>query len=446
MKKRVLGMLCIASLMLGACGADTTESEVVEDVQKESSILKDSVQKVPNLKLEKGIYGYGGKEFDEFKGVTILSKEKAYVAVGSTKSYDIEGLEKMGGKVGLIVKFDKENNMLWQKAYSQDCTFMDVELTEDGGYVAVGYKDLKPQTFIGIIVKYDKDGNVVWEKEYGTAGQICFNELVATEDDGVVVAGYIAGNSISELSINGHRDGLLVKFDADGNVVWQQNYGGTKRDEFYSVAIREDGGLVVAGIMYSVDAEGITNFSPDEDDNADAIIVNYDADGKMLSQKNYGGNDTDGFHDVVVTKEGDIVAAGYAYSKDIEGIESEADYIGYLVCMDEAGTIKWQKGYGHTGWNGFRTLTIAKNGDYYVAGYAMGLENAPTPTAMNGIVLRYDDEGTLLEETPYFARTDTDLNDIVAVRDGYMVVGECYDSLEGFEFSCGSGECLRIIE
>lgn len=118
----------------------------------------------------------------------------------------------------------------------------------------------------------------------------------------------------------------------DAWCLWCRYYGGTKRDEFYSVAIREDGGLVVAGIMYSVDAEGITNFSPDEDDNADAIIV------------------------------------------------------------------------------------------------------------------KYDDEGTLLEETPYFARTDTDLNDIVTVRDGYMVVGECYDSLEGFEFSCGSGECLRIIK
>lgn len=64
----------------------------------------------------------------------------------------------------------------------------------------------------------------------------------------------------------------------------------------------------------------------------------------------------------------------------------------------------------------------------------------------DAIIVKYDDEGTLLEETPYFARTDTDLNDIVAVRDGYMVVGECYDSLEGFEFSCGFGECLRIIK
>ena len=72
------------------------------------------------------------------------------------------------------------------------------------------------------------------------------------------------------------------------NLEWQKSWGGNSHDEFYDILQTQDGGFIVYGYSYSTDIEGLPNKGGD-----DAIIVKYDKDGNMLWQKSWGGNKTD---------------------------------------------------------------------------------------------------------------------------------------------------------
>lgn len=112
----------------------------------------------------------------------------------------------------------------------------------------------------------------------------------------------------------GGSDATIVRFNSDGEMVWQENFGGAGNDTFAAIAATLDGGFVVVG--YS---DAATFGDPNGDWAAftgkggiDAVIVKFDADGEMLWQKNFGGSDNDYFTAVAVKENGDVVATGYS--------------------------------------------------------------------------------------------------------------------------------------
>ena len=66
-------------------------------------------------------------------------------------------------------------------------------------------------------------------------------------------------------------DGLLVRFDADGKLLWSRQFGGTKRDEFKSVAVLADGSIIAAG--YTGSQPGALDWAP--------WILRLTADGEL---------------------------------------------------------------------------------------------------------------------------------------------------------------------
>ena len=88
---------------------------------------------------------------------------------------------------------------------------MDNKTRVDDGYIAVGSyvyeeKQLSINTRDGLIVKYDFDGNVLWSKNYQVLGDTEFKKILVLEDGFLVV-----GQSIYEnLEIGNHDSALCV--------------------------------------------------------------------------------------------------------------------------------------------------------------------------------------------------------------------------------------------
>ena len=101
---------------------------------------------------------------------------------------------------------------------------------------------------------------------------------------------------------------------------WQKNWGGNKFEVFSELLQTKDGGFIAYGYSFSTDIEGLPNKGYE-----DAIIVKYDKDGNLMWQKSWGGNDNDAFYGLLQTEDGGFIAYGYSDSTDIEGLPNKGE-------------------------------------------------------------------------------------------------------------------------
>ena len=101
----------------------------------------------------------------------------------------------------------------------------------------------------------------------------------------------------------------------------------------------------------------------------DAWIIKLDAAGSVLWQKTYGGADNDGAYSVEQTSDGGYVVAGYS------GSFGGGFTDGWVFKIDSSGSMVWQKAYGGRTQGAFSVLgsvTKTRDGGFVLAGYTSG--------------------------------------------------------------------------
>jgi hypothetical protein len=140
-----------------------------------------------------------------------------------------------------------------------------------------------------IIVKYDASGNMIWKKTYGGTQNDMFYECIIATDGGIVVSGASDSTDVDIAGLNkGGTDGIVVKYDTDGNIIWNQNFGGSAEEELAGVT-EVPGCYLVCGASESTDGDlaGLTMNA------ADGVIIMYDTNGNKVLIENYGGTAQD---------------------------------------------------------------------------------------------------------------------------------------------------------
>ena len=220
----------------------------------------------------------------------------------------------------ILVKYDSNGNILWTKSYggNKNEKLYSITAIEDDGVVVVGKTDSTNINGISnkglsdaIILKFDKDGNLIWQQSYGGEGDDEFNNIATTKDNGLVVVGDYNSSKFLDLTNNGSLDSFILKYDKNNNIEWQKNYGGNGYDIFESIYQKDDGGYIITGESTSTNLDGISNMG-----GFDGIIIEYDINLNIELQHNYGGNDLDVLGSY--TKIGDkVILSGYSDSTEI---------------------------------------------------------------------------------------------------------------------------------
>ena len=158
------------------------------------------------------------------------------------------GYENIIAEQAKLVKYDLDLNILWEKTFEcdYDSTFYDAVKVQDG-IIAVGsyiykYDQIALKTRDGLIVKYDNDGNFMWFKNYQILGDTEFYRVIDVSDGIIAI-----GQSIYENNEIGNHDiggGIIVKYDYEGNIIWKNNLGGNKSGSFNDIAVVQDGYIV----------------------------------------------------------------------------------------------------------------------------------------------------------------------------------------------------------
>jgi gliding motility-associated-like protein len=163
------------------------------------------------------------------------------------------------------------------------------------------------------IVKVDATGNLLWEKNFGGGGEERAYSLVTMPDGSTVVAG--ASNSFSNdvPGNNGSYDYWVMKMDNLGNLVWTKNFGGSSEDRAFTLALTSSQELLVSGFAVSSNGD-VSNIYGGKD----AWLLKLDAEGNIIWEKNFGGSLEDRFTSIIQTSDGGYVGAGFSASNNFD--------------------------------------------------------------------------------------------------------------------------------
>lgn len=155
---------------------------------------------------------------------------------------------------------------------------------------------------------------------------------------------------------------LASLLTAQPAIEWQKAFGGSKDDTQYDIQNTSDGGTIMAGMTYSNDGDATLNHGEQ-----DFWVVKLNVAGDIEWQKSLGGSSYDGAHSIQQTSDGGYIIAGYTYSNDgdVSGYHGKADC--WVVKITHEGEIQWQKAFGGTGSDSAISAIQTIDGGYIVA-------------------------------------------------------------------------------
>ncbi|MBD3166101.1 T9SS type A sorting domain-containing protein [bacterium] len=220
-----------------------------------------------------------------------------------------------------------------------------------GGFYAAGYINSLSGSTDFYLVRTDSMGLPLWEAITDNGGREYAFDVLAAPDGGCYVAGYSSAPSAGGL---GGRNAYLARYDADGNLLWDEVYGGPGHDGFNAAAFTTDGDIILAGYVGS--PVEYLQTPPD------ACLWKVDPNGELIWERVYSGDDGDRFTDVHVTLNGDIYATGYTGSQG----HGNRDFI--LLHADENGDSLDYTPWGSSASDWAYDLVMTSDGDFLMAG------------------------------------------------------------------------------
>lgn len=331
------------------------------DRDKREDIYLLHIDKSGNKLWSKSI---GGE--DRELGEKLLAADDGYLAIGMTESFNGHR-----SKIYLI-KLNKEGQLVWQETYrsNSDSYYYGTGIapTSKGYKVAgwenkLGFMNSEAYTYSFDI---DKEGQRTSPpRRHGTEDDEKIYDMIQT-DDGYLLIGET--NHIDDDAINAYA----LKIDNEGKKVWHQSYGWRYNDWAEAGVATEKGYLLV----------GTTESNRDK--RSEIYVLEIDKNGKTLWQHTYGGEYNEEGFDVIAESDGYVIAG--LTESNAKG-RSDA----YLIKIDKQGKLLWEKQYG--GENSDIAYGVAKSDDGYII---VGETESYNSERKDVYVIKTDKQGNIL--------------------------------------------------
>lgn len=238
------------------------------------------VAKLDSLGNQEWVKTFGGEMFESAFNAK-QTKDGGYFFAGYTNSFG-SGLYDFW-----LVKLTEEGLIDWGNTYGTANADVGLygEEVEDG-YLLTGYTILPNKSDKDVwLLKTNADGDSLWSKTYGNNNQQSANYLQVVSDGGYILLGESRGDSTN-------NDIYIVKTDSDGTLEWEKFIIAPNDDLAYAIKETSDG-FIIIGTTTSYGAG-----------NKDIWIHKLDLNGNIMWQNTYGGEALEYGFDIVPVDDG----------------------------------------------------------------------------------------------------------------------------------------------
>jgi hypothetical protein len=201
--------------------------------------------------------------------------------------------------------------------------------SNDGNLVLAGNTNSFDSYGDGLIMKTDQEGNIIWSKILGGPGLDVIVKIASCTDSGYVAIGYT--NSYGQ----GDRDAWITRISESGLVDWSYSFGTYSFDAARGIIATNDGGFIVVGQEETFDV---------------AFILALNSHGELQWKKEFYQDIVIWFNDVYENDDGELYFTG-AINHDGFGIHDT-----FVMETDPTGNVVRCKYYGHYDNDSFRSI------------------------------------------------------------------------------------------
>lgn len=394
-----------------------------------------------------------------------------FIPKDSTKSVEYNFIVKPGGKVSDIqMKFNGVKTELVDNKIKMNVRFGQMEETlplswiEQGSSkkeIAVNYVNIKKNVygFAGDVNTSDKTIVIdpvpvrLWGTFYGnetTGGNPYFGDICTDTMGNIYFSGYTASSISSYATSGAHQsntlgvgsvDGIIAKFDSNGNRLWGTFYGGGNTDQLFGIKVDSQNNIIITGTTYSntniSTNNAITGFQ-------DAFIAKFTPTGSRIWGTYFGGEHDEISYDVDIDFNNNIYITGttrsyggIAINSNFQtllnqvGSISNSSFDGFVSKFDSNGNLIWGTYAGGDMSDELRVIKVTST-HILVGGETMS-SNISSPGAhqensnglfnLEGMVYKFTLSGTRLWSTFYGGESFEKIKAIEVDDDDNIYIG-----------------------
>jgi len=229
---------------------------------------------------------------------------------------------------------------------------------DDGGYTMGGFLDVtasegegssRQTTLHGVgefwVHRLNADGTIMWRKYFGGTSNDRVHAVLKANDGGVVLVGFTESNDFDITDSNGEYEYWVVKVSATGEMLWQKTFGGSGIDIAYAATNSPDNAYVIAGTSVSENDGDVTG----NQGGTDMWVIKVSDNGDLIWESTFGGSAFDAGFGISPATNGGYWVTGNSKSTDGDVTENKGENDFWLIRIDEAGQLQWEKTFGGTG-------------------------------------------------------------------------------------------------
>ncbi|MGQ0827406.1 MAG: SBBP repeat-containing protein [Bacteroidota bacterium] len=273
------------------------------------------------------------------------------------------------------------------------------------------------------IATFAQTPNYIWAQSAGGTKHDMGMSVSSDTNGNVLVTGYFSSPTVTFGAItltnvdnSGYSDDIfIVKYDAQGNVLWAKSIGGTYSERGRGIALDNNGNSYITGFFQSSTITfGGTTLTNINASSSDIFIVKYDALGNVLWGRSAGGTNGESGASITVDSNGNSYITGGFSSPSITfgSITLTNAYAPYgdffLVKYDALGNVLWAQRAGSNNQEFGKSITVDTNGNLYVIGnynsypFTLGSTTLQVPKGICSpvcsdlFIAKYDTSGNVL--------------------------------------------------